>query len=77
MTSPTRKKFLATIEIVEQHKAVVEATGRRDAREAADDLFSACNVDGFELTYHTFQVVDVEEHAADDPTPAVNAEVVP
>ena len=77
MTSPNRKKFLATIEIVEQHQAIVEAEDRRDAHEEADNLFSACNVDGFELTYHTFQVVDVEELAADDPTPAANAEVVP
>ena len=77
MTSPSRKKFLATIEIVEQHQAIVEAEDSREAHEAADNLFSACNIDGFKLTYHTFQVVDVEELAADDPAPAANAEVVP
>ena len=75
MTSPSRKKFLATIEIVEQHQAIVEAGDRRDAHEEADNLFSACNVDGFELTYHTFQVVDVEELSADDPRSAENLEV--
>ena len=77
MTSHSRKKYIATIEIVEQHKAIVEAEDSRGAHEEADNLFSACNVDGFELTYHTFQVVDVEELVADDPRPAVNAEVVP
>lgn len=75
MTSPTRKKFLATIEIVEQHQAIVEAEDRRDAREATDQLFSACNVDGFELTHHTFEIVDVEELSADDLRSAVNLEV--
>lgn len=75
MTSPTRKKFLATIQIVEQHQAIVEAEDSRDAHEEADNLFSACNVDGFELTYHTFQVVDVEELSADDPRSAENLEV--
>jgi hypothetical protein len=75
MTSPTRKKFLATIQIEEQHQAIVEADDRRGAHDAADELFSACNVDGFELTHHTFGVVDVEELSADDPRSAENLAV--
>lgn len=77
MTSPTMRKFRVSIQIVEDHCAVVAAADFDAAHDAADQLFSACNVDAFDLKRHTFEVVDVKELAADDQTPVANAEVVP
>ena len=75
MTSSTLKKFRVCIQIVEDHCAIVEAEDFDGAHDAADELFSACNVDGFELKRHTFEVMDVEELGADDTKPAPNTEV--
>ena len=76
MTSPTLKKYLVAIQIVEDHTAIVTAQDADAAYDAADELFSACNVDGFDLKRHTFEVMAVEELATDDPRPAVNLEVL-
>lgn len=46
MTSPTLKKFGVSIQIVENYSAVVEAADFDGAHDAADQLFSACNIDG-------------------------------
>lgn len=77
MTSPTKRKFRVSIQIVEDYSAIVEAEDFDGAHDAADELFSACNVDAFDLKRHTFEVVDVKELAAGDPRPAVNLEVLP
>jgi|GEM_PF-4834261 len=77
MTSPALKKFHVCIQIVEDHCAILAAKDLASAREEADNLFSACNVDGFELENHTFEVVDVEELELDDPRPVANTWVLP
>lgn len=76
MTSATMRKFRVSIQIVEDHCAVVAAADFDAAHDAADQLFSACNVDAFDLKRHSFEVVDVEELPTDDPRPAVNLEVL-
>lgn len=72
MTSTVLRKFLVCIQIVEDYSAIIAAKDLADAREEADNLFSACNVDGFEIEKHTFEVIDVEELEPDDPTPVAN-----
>jgi hypothetical protein len=72
MTSPAFKKFRVSIQIVEDYSAVVAAKDLASAREQADNLFSACNIDGFELENHTFEIRDVEKLAPYDPTPVAN-----
>lgn len=72
MTCPALKKFHVCVQIVEDHCAIVAAKDLASAREEADNLFSACNIDGFELQNHTFEVIDVEELAPDEPRPVAN-----
>lgn len=77
MTSPGLKKFHVCIQIVEDYAAIVAAKDIESAREEADNLFSACNIDGFELEKHTFEIVDVEALEPDDPRPVANTWVLP
>jgi hypothetical protein len=72
MTSPVLKKYHVCIQIVEDYSAVVAAKDLASAREQADNVFSACNIDGFDLQNHTFEIRDVEELAPDDPSPVAN-----
>jgi len=72
MISLTHKKFYATIQIVENYTAIVAAEDLDNAWEETDNLFSACNIDGFELQTHTFEIRDVEELDPDDPSPVAN-----
>lgn len=71
------QKYLVGIRIVEDYSAVLQATDFDGAHDAADKLFSTCNIDGFTFERHTFEVTDVEQLPADDPRPAANTEVAP
>lgn len=64
MTSSALKTFRVDIQVVEDLHVILEAADADAAHEAADETFSACNVDGFTLHRHTFQITEVSEVAS-------------